>query len=570
MINYRTLEELSLHDKMIQKTKDDLYTVKIENQYIHSLYACGREAKRLIEGILPLDREKTLIIIIGSGLGYHIEMLEKAGFNRIIIIEKNPVIYNYFKKIYVLKEGMYLLSPSDKADKLDSIFSLVELAQLKNIKTVVLRGGYKKELYEDFEERIDRLLKVKLGDFTTRLKFEEIWFINIIKNIKNLKKSFLVSQLFNRARDIPIVIVSAGPSLRDSLNSLRKIKDKAIVIAVDTAILPLYEAGIAPDIVYSLDSQVYNLQDFCMIEKDYFKKINLVYDIVVNPYLPHFFESFQNDRINKFIANTAHMDFDFQGNPFLIKNELVNWMEVEGSFKIGDIETGGSVSTSAFHFAYMMGGNPLIIIGQDLAYTYMMSHSSSSSHFYKIMGNENRFLTIQSIFLNILFSRRSMLTDALYPGLSNEDKIYTDFVLNNLKGWFEESAKSVMQFQRSVRLINSTIQGAKIRFFNNMPLEGCFTDIPAIREKEKILFSCLIDFHKIDKMIMEIKRLSGYITSLKIDKNIFNNIEMSQWSFVLRYLMKEKLVFERYERLDVENIERKIYRLTKAIEGIEV
>jgi hypothetical protein len=39
------------------------------------------------------------------------------------------------------------------------------------------------------------------------------------------------------------------------------------------------------------------------------------------------------------------------------------------------LETGGSVATSAFSFSYMAGANPIILIGQDLAFTNNKDHA---------------------------------------------------------------------------------------------------------------------------------------------------------------------------------------------------
>ncbi len=568
MINNSKLETLAEQNPSLIKTKDNHYTLRIQGQYVHSYYSCEKEANRLVEQILPLDKEKTLIIIIGSGLGYHIEILERAGFNNLIIIEKNMEIFSIFKNIYKLKKNYYVISPEDDASRLDTIFSLFELQKLTHIKTVILRGCYKKELYVSFEDRIERLLKVKLGDFATRLRFEEIWFINIIKNISNLKSSFFVNQLFNTVRNIPILIISAGPSLKYSLKNIENIYKYCFIIAVDTALIPLYEAGIIPDFVYSLDSQIHNLKDFCLIDHDYLRKTRLIYDVVVNPRLPDFFKSInQTGSIKSFAANTAHMDIDYNGHSFLVKNDLVNWMETTGGFRIGDIETGGSVSTSAFYFAYLMGGNPIILAGQDLAYTYYCSHSPSTSHYYQMIHSSSRMNPLQSIFLNILLSRKYMPVQSLYP-VQNET-LYTDFVLNNFRGWFEESAASVLKFNPDIHLINSTYQGAFLNYFVSENLDDHFTkNNYSILDKEKLFNFQLIDFHKIDNMISQLKLIYDYMKSLDVNPSFFQSIEQSEWKFLQKYFMREMLIYERYENFDKFNIERKLFRFIKSIEGV--
>jgi hypothetical protein len=558
MIDYGALKKISQQSSDFTETRDGLYTIKIKGQYLHSFYSPSSEAKRLLEGILGLDKENTLVILLGIGLGYHLEILEKAGFQNIIIIERNPYVFKLFQQVYQISPGHFLISLDENPEKLDSIFSLLEIQKISRIKTVVFRGSYQKEIYQPFEERVERLLKVKLGDFTTRLKFEELWFINIIKNISNLKKSFLIHELFNKKMNAPMLIVSAGPSLKNSLNELKKFQENFIIVAVDTALLALYEAGIKPDFVYSLDSQVHNLQDLSMIDKKYLSDISLIYDMVVHPSLPSYFGE------KNFAANTAHLDFDYYGNPFLIKNELVNWIENRGGFRIGDIETGGSVSTSAFHFAYLAGAKAIILLGQDLAYSFKTSHSSSTSHFYRLLAKNNRLCPLESTFMNILLARKHFPT----KNIGDNGEVITDFILNNFRGWFEESAKSIKRMQPDFSLLNATQSGAKIKFFEEKPLEEIAWQFPEKLNKKKLFDLHLIDFNKIDKIMHQVSGLQEFIKSIEIKPDLFQKIASSEWAFLNRYFMRESVLFDKYENFEKAAVERKIFRLLKNLEGI--
>ncbi len=576
MINYRALKDLSEISPEIFMAEDGLYYPRVQGKPVHSSYSPGKEALRLVNSLFSLDKDKTLIIILGAGFGYHLEILEKEGFQNIIIIELNPNIHIFFQKIYQIPPNYFYISPTDRPDKLDTIFSLIEIQNFKNIKTLILRGAYDKETYTPFEDRIERLLKVKLGDFTTRLNFEEIWFINILKNIPNLKTSYPVSQMDFKKINAPVMVISAGPSLKFSLDNIKRACPYCITISVDTAVLPLFEAGIIPDFIYSLDSQVYNLGDFSLIDSKYISKTNLIYDIVVNTSLPSYFDECNKHenrkKINKYIATTAHLDFDYSGNSFLIKSELVNWIESYGGIRLGDVESGGSVSTSSFHFAYTIGGKEIILVGQDLAYSYKTSHSPSTSHFYRILQKNNRLTPLESVFLKILRSRKYSLTDGTDNNIPVEGGIYTDFVLNNFKGWFEESAKNIHSVNPHLDLVNATKTGAVITNFRHEDLDYYVNEMcknyPLI-DKKKLFDNHLIDFNKIDKIIMGVFRLGGFIRKLKIDPSLFPAIESSEWIFLNRYFMKEKVIYERYEKFDKARIEKKIGRLIKNIEGLK-
>lgn len=558
----KLIDNIAATTSSVILAKDGAYTLQIDGNFVHSKYAPLKEALRLVDRILELDSKKTLVIVLGAGLGYHLDILYDAGFINIIVIERNPKVFEIFQKVYNKSYFKYVIGPDEPVEVIDSIFSTIDIEKFKDIKTVQLRGGYKSELYADFEERIERLMKVKLGDFSTRLKFEELWFSNIIKNIVNYSSSYTVDSLIEQrhnAKQVPIVVVSAGPSLRFSLSILKELADYVVTIAVDTALLPMYETGIVPDFVYSLDSQIHNLPDFSMIDKEFLAKTTLVYDTVVNPKLSKYFGG------QKIISNTAHLDFDYDGNPFVVKSNLVKWIENISGIRFGDIETGGSVATSAFHLAYLLGAEPLILVGQDLAYSYKTSHCISTPHFYRIARTSNRLKTMETIFLSIMKKRRGEMINGVCG------KVFCDFVLNNYKGWFEESAKNIKRLLKNKRLINASVQGVKLKNYEHIDLANLKTELQKNGkiDKTKIFHSLnLIDLSKVDKIIVCLKKLQDFLLKLRVDTDIFDIINNSEFDFLTSYFMKSKVIFDRYENFEKDSIRRKINRLVKNISGV--
>lgn len=562
MTDIKKLKELSSRYPEIVPAKDGNFTVLDGKQYVHSLYSPLKEAERLVENVLPLEPSMTLVIFIGAGLGYQVALLKEKGFSNFIIIEKNKRIFEIFRKANPDIGPECLIGPDDTPEKLDSLFTLYKISDLRSIKTVILRGNYSAGVYGPFEDRLERLIKVKLGDFATRLNFEEIWFTNILKNLKNLRRSSPVTALFNRAHNLPVMIVSAGPSLRNSLRSIKKAAPYCVIIAADTALLPLFEAGISPDLVYSLDSQIHNLSDFSMIDKKYLSGIRLVYDIVAHPALPSYF-----DRSPIYAANTSHLDIGPDDRPFMVKNEFSGWIEKTAGIGLGDIETGGSVSTSAFHLAYLLGGDPIMLIGQDLAYTYQTTHSASTSHFYRILKDCGRLKSIQSVFMKVIHGRRASPAKSLD---GNNVNLLSDFVLGNFRGWFQESARKVTGSGGSIRLLNATQGGSAIDHFQRIDLAKWTADRAKTAKpiaRENLFPADLIDLAKIDRIMHELSRLSDFTQRLGPDRELFGRIDASGWPFLRSYFMKEKTLLDRYGKLDEKIIERKKARLVKNIKG---
>ncbi|MCX7881713.1 MAG: DUF115 domain-containing protein [Brevinematales bacterium] len=563
MIRYPLLRNMAQQSSDFVQAKDGLVTLRVGERFVHSPYSPGKEALRLVEGLKGLDPSKTFVIFLGAGLGYHIELLEKEGFERGVVIETHPEIAKIFQTVYELPSSLYWIGPEQTEEALDSIFALLDFGSIRWVKTLVLRGSYELGNYDAFEKRIQRLAQVKLGDFSTRLKFEEIWLVHMIRNIDNLPFSTPLSELFFRQNNFPVVIVSAGPSLRESLPALRRVASSVFMVAVDTALLPLYEAGIVPDLVYSLDAQVHTLEDFVGIEKDFLSRIHLVYDIVAHPQTLAFVREASPGP--HYVATTAHGDIDPQGNPFLLKHEFVRWLELTTNTSLGDVETGGSVSTSVFHASFLMGGNPLILVGQDLAFSYQTTHVASTSHYYRYSPLSHRLHPINTIFFEAILSRRLQK----HRGIRQEE-IDSDFVLSNFKGWFEVSAKRLAEF-RGIRCINATHEGVWLDGFVHEDIEHLFHTLapsPVIKEKEKIFLSKPFSLSSLRKVKEGLIHIKERLRTFPCDERWYERIGEMGYVFLERYFMREKMLFERYGNHDRVSLERKTYRLIKAIEGL--
>ena len=561
MVRYPQLKQLAKEYSALVEARDGLLTIKVGDRYVHSLYSPGKEALRLLEPLKSCDPKETFVIIIGAGLGYHVELLEKEGFERGVVIEQHPEVAAFFQKVYELPSSFYWIGPEQTEEALDGIFALLDFSRIRFVKTIILRGSYELSDYRAFERRIQRLLEIKLGDFSTRLKFEEIWLIHMIRNLENLPFATPVNRLFLRQRGIPVLLVSAGPSLRESLPAIRRVASSFLVVAVDTALLPLYEAGIVPDVVYSLDAQVHTLEDFVGIDEEYLGRVRLIYDVVVHPETPRWFRR-SSPAHEQYVATTAHVDIDPQGNPFLLKNEFVQWIELQMNTRLGDVETGGSVSTSLFHASFLFGGNPLILVGQDLAFSYQTTHVASTSHYYRYFPLGNRFRSLNTIFWEALLSRRLQKQRGIH------EEVLSDFVLSNFKGWFEVSAQRLRD-GTGVRCVNATREGVLMEGFETMDLDdaGRRFGIAGLHKK-KMFVSERISGEAVKGVIFNLKKLSDEIRGLPINHGFFEALQRFGKDFLTRYYLRERMLFERYENFDILSLERKTFRLIKAIEGL--
>ncbi len=91
------------------------------------------------------------------------------------------------------------------------------------------------------------------------LSMGRLWTRNIFRNLARIEE---IDPQPLPQFDRPAVICGAGPSLEDTLPFIVEERARLAVIAVDTALGSLVDAGIEPDLVVCLEGQAHNLPDF--------------------------------------------------------------------------------------------------------------------------------------------------------------------------------------------------------------------------------------------------------------------------------------------------------------------
>ncbi|MBY0401288.1 DUF115 domain-containing protein [Myxococcota bacterium] len=159
------------------------------------------------------------------------------------------------------------------------------------------------------------------------------------------------------------VVAAAGPSLDKQLPLLRACRERVVVIAIGQTLRALRQAGIEPDLVHVLESkdvspqltQAGETRDLCLaLTPDAHPAL---YDLPVRAL---------------FTATTG-------------ASPMGTWIAKatgESRFTMG----GGTVAQGAVGLAVMMGCNPILLIGQDLAFTEGRAYAAGSA--YDFMGVE--------------------------------------------------------------------------------------------------------------------------------------------------------------------------------------
>lgn len=476
------------NDVELIESKKGALVCKYQDQFIHSKYDPYKEAETIISQ--GYNENASLIFVFGLGYAYHIQtLLEKIADKAalIFIFEYSEEIFesafNNISLNFLLDTRCYLFLGGEPNDMVINILSQLPISKLSGVAAFFLTNNYRlfKNSYDKLYQKLSQLLQQNLQNRLTNLEFDKIWLKNHILNLKYLFRDEDISVLENHYQNRPVVIVSAGPSLRYSLKELEKKKDFVYIMAVDTALPSLLEMNIIPDFLVSVDGQLYNYYDFFTIQPEH--EMILFYDLSVYPTIPE-------KVIGKHFYFTVHSAKD--------KRNFLNWMSKELQINLTELSSGSSVSSTCLSICELLGFDKIYLLGQDLAYTDLISHCASSP-VYNIFNNQsNRCNTLESQFYRHIIKRK---------GFAVEKNKITDPSLHSFKLWLNEFIAEFLLKNAKVSVFNCTFSGLNLTNAKRLALEN-------ISEKELILNN-LNETNKIQNIIRH-SNLSNLIKEMEI------------------------------------------------------
>lgn len=200
---------------------------------------------------------------------------------------------------------------------------------------------------------------VKLAEVknATTQRFAQSWLNNYQANRPAIFQGMGVPKLWGQFKDVPCVLVGAGPSLDKNLKYLRWAQGRSIIISCDAALGPLLAEGIVPHFVTVLDPQEKILRFFHGIDTH---GLTLVAPTIVHPKILRFWKG----RVIFY-------------NKFAPDIEVLTQIQHDARH-IGLLTPGGNVLTISYDLAFQMGASPIIFTGQDLSYPRGKGHASGS------------------------------------------------------------------------------------------------------------------------------------------------------------------------------------------------
>lgn len=388
---------------------------------IHSNYDPYKSEASFVDKNFDINKKN--FIVYGFGLGYHIDLfLEKLSEGQnLFVIEANIAI---IKIAFMTRDLSRIINnPNIKLIFLsnNSDFTHVtSVLEKQKDYSLIIHQASVKAIPSEYCGIAQALQDLKMMQWGIEKNYQ-LLMDNHFKNMALNSDNF--SSLFGKVRDFPIVIVSAGPSLNINKHLLHKIKDHALIFAVGSALKTLVREGIEPNL-------------FCIIDPQ-----PLTYKQI---------EDYEDLNIPLVYLDTAsHFTVSkYKGPKFVVCNSNDR---VKDNAEV--IDTGGSVATAVLDIAIRLGGNPIIFVGQDLAFTDNQHHAEGNMY-----GEEIIVKDLQN------HKKVEGHKGEIYPTSSS---------LLSFKNWIERKIEE----HPEILFINATAKGAFIKGIQHLELETAINHI---------------------------------------------------------------------------------------------
>ncbi len=279
--------------------------------------------------------------------------------------------------------------------------------------------------YAEYTDAIKKISESRIMDTNVWVRFSKELTRNLRDNIKDIiRGGDLCTLIESIPEGRPGILVSAGPSLNNNIDELKNAVGKALIVATDTALKPLINHGILPDAFVTVDPS----KPLVLFDNDGVWNIPMILMENGNA------QVVEKHKGRKFFSVT------WEGTGRTLYERFDK--------KLPFLETGGSVANNAFSFLRDCGCNPIILIGQDLAYTNKKSHADGTfrDKMQDVDMTQRRYIEIEDIYGNIT---------------------YTTADFKHYLEWFEEKINDL----EDVRVIDATEGGAKIHGADIMTLK---------------------------------------------------------------------------------------------------
>lgn len=404
--------------------------------WLHSRYDPVKEAATRAEAV-PLE-DKFCFMVGGFGLGYDVAAL-------IARLKGDAIVLVSESSLPLLAAGLCCVDVADAIGAGKLIFFTSDdkariHERLRPHNALVMLGAQlvshpaSQQIAGEFHGRIRSLLT----DFVAYVRMSLVTLVansqitcrNIANNLPMYVCTPPLEVIPPVFRGRPGIIVSAGPSLRKNGHLLAEARGRAVICAVQTVLKPLLARGVRPHFVTSLD--------FHEVSGHYFEGVGDLSDVhlIAEPKV------------------TWHVIDKYPGPVSMLGNEFAELLIGEPLAKRTRLTAGATVAHLSFYFLRWLGCDPIIFIGQDLAYTGHVYYAPGVELHATWRSEINRYSTLEMKEWERIVRNRSVLRKTRDI---HGREVFTDELLFTYLEQFEKDIAGT-----GMRVINATEGGAHI------------------------------------------------------------------------------------------------------------
>ncbi|MDR2159449.1 MAG: DUF115 domain-containing protein [Treponema sp.] len=415
-------------------------TMIIRGIHVHSNRDPRREGQRAADGA----GGEGPLVILGFGLGYGAEAAAvKVPERPLIVVERHiPVLRRALEcrdLSRLLAPGKVVFVPGGSGEAVTAALELFK-DRSQGEGPVFLKNRALTALNENWYAAVERRISVWTArddiNAATLRRFGKRWVRNLAKNMKAIRDIPGVSGLAGLAAapagsgpaasakpgesPVPVFLAAAGPGLDRSGPLLGKIAARCIVVAVDTSLRFVLRHGVSPDFVLVVDPQFWNSRHLDRIAAAGTRLI--AESAVYPPVLRHPFRE-------TFLC----------GSLFPLGRFIEDRVDPKG-----ELGAGGSVATTAWDFARLLGTDTVWIAGLDLAFPGLKTHFKGAVFEERAHTESHRRHPAET------FSVKALRDGQPFRGRAADGgPVLTDRRLSLYAAWFENRFRQFPQVRSS-------------------------------------------------------------------------------------------------------------------------
>lgn len=433
--------------------QDGLLSATLEGRRLSSPRRGAEEAARLAEGIDPV--ESAAACIMGFALGHHVRVVQERMGNRSIVICYEPdlsllrgVLERVDHSAWLALGQCVIATDPDDAASLTRLLTHSEGLLAVGVKILEHPASMARlgDGASRFGSTMGEVVRSTRTHVVTTLVHAPVTLRNMLMNADHYTTCAGITALKDACKGFPAVAVAAGPSLQKNLALLGEpgVRDRVVIIAVQTVLKPMLAAGIRPHFVTALDHHEMSGRFYEGLTAEDVRGVRLVAEPKANPAI---LEAFPGE-----ILCTQDDVLDDLIGPELKRD-------------MGRIKPGATVAHLSYALARHLGCDPVILIGQDLAFTDGQYYSAGAAIHRVWQGELNAERSLEMLEWERIARMRASLRSVLDQ---RGRPVYTDEQMATYLAQFE--ADFMADTQAGLLVIDATEGGASKRHATTMTL----------------------------------------------------------------------------------------------------